>query len=65
MRYVETLDADFYRRRAHFCHKLAEQAQEAKPLFARLYFLAKAYEDRAKAADIRSAKERGAAAKVA
>jgi len=63
--YTETLDADFYRRRAKFCHKLAEQAQAARPLFARLYFLAKAYEDKAEAADIQSAKERGAAAKAA
>jgi hypothetical protein len=63
--YVETLDADFFRERAEFCYKLAEKALESSPLYARLYFLAKAYEDRAKAADIRSAKERGAAAKVA
>jgi hypothetical protein len=49
---AETLDADFYRQRAHLCHKLADAATAAKPLFARLYFLAKAYEEKAKAADL-------------
>jgi hypothetical protein len=63
--YAETLDADFYRQRANFCQKLAQQAQSARPLFARLYFLAKVYEYKAKAADIQSAQERGAAAKAA
>jgi hypothetical protein len=63
--YAETLDADFYRQRADFCYKLADKAHAARPLYLRLCFLAKAYEDKAKAADIQSAKERGAAAKAA
>jgi hypothetical protein len=63
--YAETLDADYYRERAKFCYKLAEKALESRPLYARLYFLARAYEDKAEAADIQSAKERGAAARVA
>ena len=46
-----TLDANFYRERANLCHRLANAATEAKPLFARLYFLAKAYEERAQAHD--------------
>jgi hypothetical protein len=48
---IETLEANFYRDRAHLCHKLANAATEAKPLFRRLYFLAKAYEGKARAAD--------------
>jgi hypothetical protein len=48
---AETLDADFYRDRAHFCHTLADAATAAKPLFTRLYFLAKAYEERTKTAE--------------
>jgi hypothetical protein len=60
--YAETLDADFYRRRANFCYKLADIAHASRPLYARLYFLAKAYEDKAKGAE---AQERGAAAKAA
>jgi hypothetical protein len=47
---IETLDADFYRGRARLCHKLADAAGAAKPLFARLYLLARAYEDRAERA---------------
>jgi len=49
---IETLDGDFYRERALLCHKLAESASAAKMLFARLFFLAKEYEQRAKAADL-------------
>jgi hypothetical protein len=49
---AETLDADFYRERARLCHELAEAARAARPLFARLFFLAKAYEEKAKAADL-------------
>jgi len=49
---AETLDADFYRDRAHFCHTLADAATAAKPLFTRLYFLAKAYEERTKTAEL-------------
>jgi hypothetical protein len=30
---IETLDADFYRGRARLCHKLADAAGAAKPLF--------------------------------
>jgi hypothetical protein len=48
---IETLDADFYRKRAHLCHKLANEATEAKPLFRRLYFLATAYEEKVKTAE--------------
>jgi len=48
---IETLDGDFYRERARLCRELAESAAAAKPLFARLFFLAKAYEERARAAD--------------
>jgi hypothetical protein len=47
----ETLDADFYRERACLCHELAEAATAARPLFVRLFFLGKAYEEKAKAAD--------------
>jgi hypothetical protein len=57
---AETLDAEYYRERAHLCHKLAEAAHAARPLFARLYFLAKEYEDKARVADFRSANRRGA-----
>jgi hypothetical protein len=49
---IETLDADFYRERAHLCHKLADASKAAKPLFTRLYLLAKAYEEKAKAANL-------------
>jgi hypothetical protein len=49
---IETLDADFFRGRAHLCHKLADTARAAKPLFTRLFSLAKEYEERAKAADV-------------
>ena len=48
---AETLDADFYRGRARLCHKLAEAATAAKPLFARLYLLAKRYEEKAEATE--------------
>jgi hypothetical protein len=36
---AETLDSDFYRERARFCHDLAETARGTKPLFSRLFFL--------------------------
>jgi hypothetical protein len=49
---IETLDADFFRARAHWCHKLADTARAAKPLFIRLVFLAQAYEEKAKTADL-------------
>jgi hypothetical protein len=49
---AETLNADFYRDRARFCHTLADAATAAKPLFARLYFLAKVYEERTKTAEL-------------
>jgi hypothetical protein len=49
---ADTLDADFYRERARSCHKLAEAATAARPLFVRLFFLAKACEERATAADV-------------
>jgi hypothetical protein len=49
---IETLDADFFRARAHFCQRLAETARAAGPLFTRLVFLAGAYEERAKAAEM-------------
>jgi hypothetical protein len=48
---AETLDAEFYRQRAYLCHQLADAAQQAKPLFAHLYFLAQVYEEKAKAAE--------------
>jgi hypothetical protein len=63
--YAETLDADFYRKRANFCYDLADKAHASRPLYARLFFLARAYEAKANAADIETAKERGAAAKAA
>jgi hypothetical protein len=63
--YAETLDADFYRQRANLCYKLADKAHAARPLYSRLHFLAKAYEDKAKAANVQSAKEGGVAAKAA
>jgi hypothetical protein len=53
---IETLDADFFRRRAHLCHMLADAAKDAKPLFRRLFGLAKAYEEKAKAADLAGGK---------
>jgi hypothetical protein len=49
---TETLDEDFYRERARLCHELAEAAAATKPLFARLFFLARAYEEKAKAANL-------------
>lgn len=51
---AETLDADFYRERAHLCHKLAEAATAARPLFARLCLLARTYEEKASAAELNS-----------
>jgi hypothetical protein len=48
---IETLNADFYRQRALECLRLAGTAQAAKPLVTRLYCLARAYEEKAKAAD--------------
>lgn len=50
---VQTLDANFYHERARLCHELAEVAKAAKPLFSRLYFLARAYEERAAAAELK------------
>jgi hypothetical protein len=55
---AKSLDADFYRERARLCYKLAEAAQAAKPLFARLVFLAKAYEERAATATLKVDRER-------
>jgi hypothetical protein len=49
---AETLDGDYYRDRADLCRKLAISAEAAKPLFARLFFLAEAYQEKAKAADL-------------
>ena len=49
--YAESLDADYFRQRAHLCHQLANKARAAKPLFARLYVLATKYEERANTAD--------------
>jgi hypothetical protein len=46
-----TLDSNFYRERAQLCHKLAGAATAAQPLFARLHLLAKAYEEKAEAAE--------------
>jgi hypothetical protein len=48
---IETLNGEYYRQRALDCFRLADEARAAKPLFTRLYFLAKAYEEKAKAAD--------------
>jgi hypothetical protein len=48
---IETLDADFYRQRATLCLKLADVATVARPLYARLFFLARTYEERAAAAE--------------
>lgn len=45
---IDTLEAAFYRDRAHLCHTLANAAMDAKPLFRRLYVLATAYEEKAK-----------------
>jgi hypothetical protein len=50
-----TLDAAYYRDRADLCRKLAVSAEAAKPLFARLFLLAEAYQERAKAADLSAA----------
>jgi len=44
---AETLDAEYYRGRAHLCHQLADSARAAKPLFSRLFSLAQAYERKA------------------
>jgi sulfur relay (sulfurtransferase) complex TusBCD TusD component (DsrE family) len=46
---IETLNAAYYRERALECFRLANTAQAAKPLSTRLFFLAKAYEEKAKA----------------
>lgn len=54
--HAETLDAEFYRERARLCHTLAEAATAAKPIFSRLYFLARAYEQ--KSYRLRSEKSR-------
>jgi hypothetical protein len=48
---AETLDAEYYRQQALLCHTLAKVASEARPLFARLHSLAKAYEAKAEAAE--------------
>ena len=48
---AETLDGDFYRERARLCQKLAQAATAAKPLSVRLYFLARAYEEKARATE--------------
>jgi hypothetical protein len=48
---IETLNATYYRERALECFRLANAAQAAKPLSTRLYVLANAYEEKAKAAD--------------
>jgi hypothetical protein len=48
---AEMLDANFYRERARLCHKLAESATAATPVFARLRLLAKTYEEKAEAAE--------------
>jgi hypothetical protein len=52
-----TLDANFYRERARLCHKLAGAATAAKPIFARLRLLAKAYEENGERADSKLARE--------
>jgi hypothetical protein len=49
---IETLNAAYYRERAVECLRLADSAQAAKPLSKRLCFLAKAYEEKAKAVDL-------------
>ena len=48
---IESLNAAYYRERAVECLRLADRAQAAKPLSKRLRFLAKAYEEKAKAVD--------------
>jgi hypothetical protein len=48
---IETLNAAYYRQRALECYTLASTAQAAKPLFMRLYFLAQAYDEKAKVVD--------------
>jgi hypothetical protein len=48
---IETLSADYYRQQALECLRLADATRAAKPLFARLYLLARACEEKAKAAD--------------
>ena len=50
-----TLDAEFYRERARLCHRLAEAATAAMPIFSRLHFLARAYEQRAAADEAKTA----------
>jgi hypothetical protein len=45
------LDADYYRLQALLCYRLANEARAAKPLFSRLYHLAKAYDEKAKSTD--------------
>ena len=64
---AESLDADWYRKRAGFCLELATSAQAAGPLHARLSLLAKAYV--AKATDLQprtaQAAARGAIASIA
>jgi hypothetical protein len=44
---AETLDAEYYRRQALLCHLLAKASSDARPLFTRLYALAKAYDEKA------------------
>jgi hypothetical protein len=61
---AKMLDADFYRQRACLCHKLADAAQAAKPLVARLYFLAEAYEEKARAYEVQSTNGRKATDKA-
>ena len=50
----EALCADYYRHQAHVCHTLAAAAPAFTPLYARLHSLAKSYEEKAKAADLKS-----------
>jgi hypothetical protein len=48
---IESLNGAYYRLRAVECLRLADKAQAAKPLFKRLFSLAKAYEEKAMAVD--------------
>jgi sulfur relay (sulfurtransferase) complex TusBCD TusD component (DsrE family) len=48
---IETLNAAYYRQRALECYRLADTARAAKSLFMRLYFLAQAYDEKAKLVD--------------
>jgi hypothetical protein len=57
---AEMLDANFYRERAQLCHKLAESATAATPVFARLRLLAKTYEEKAEAAESKVPPGKGA-----